>query len=157
MEDVAEAVRQTALDPSTLTLELTESVLTQDVDLVVDKFHSLKRLGVRIAIDDFGTGYSSLGYLQRFPIDTIKIDKSFIDRLGRAAGGSALVKAIIAMSRTFNLKAIAEGIESEGQVSMLRELGCPTGQGYHFAEPLGVDQMSALLGDRLFASVAERN
>jgi diguanylate cyclase (GGDEF)-like protein/PAS domain S-box-containing protein len=143
VRDVLEA---SGLDPSALTLELTEGSLMQDVDETVVKLRALKELGVRLAIDDFGTGSSSLGYLQRFPIDTLKIDKSFVD--GIAADDSedpALVRAIIQMATTLSLDTIAEGIEGAEQLAELRAAGCNSGQGYLFARPLQADALESFL------------
>jgi diguanylate cyclase (GGDEF)-like protein/PAS domain S-box-containing protein len=143
VRDVLEA---SGLDPSALTLELTEGSLMQDVDETVVKLRALKELGVRLAIDDFGTGSSSLGYLQRFPIDTLKIDKSFVD--GIAADDSedpALVRAIIQMATTLSLDTIAEGIEGAEQLAELRSAGCNSGQGYLFARPLQADALESFL------------
>jgi EAL domain-containing protein (putative c-di-GMP-specific phosphodiesterase class I) len=143
VRDVLEA---SGLDPSALTLELTEGSLMQDVDETVVKLSALKELGVRLAIDDFGTGSSSLGYLQRFPIDMLKIDKSFVD--GIAADDSedpALVRAIIQMATTLGLDTIAEGIEGAEQLAELRSAGCNSGQGYLFARPLQADALGSFL------------
>jgi EAL domain-containing protein (putative c-di-GMP-specific phosphodiesterase class I) len=118
----------------------------QDVEETVRKLRALKDLGVRLAIDDFGTGSSSLGYLQRFPIDTLKIDKSFVD--GIAADDSedpALVRAIVQMAATLNLDTIAEGIEGSEQLNELLSAGCRSGQGYLFARPLQADALEAFL------------
>jgi diguanylate cyclase (GGDEF)-like protein/PAS domain S-box-containing protein len=143
VRDVLEA---SGLEPSALTLELTEGSLMQDVEETVGKLRALKDLGVRLAIDDFGTGSSSLGYLQRFPIDTLKIDKSFVD--GIAADDSedpALVRAIVQMAATLSLETIAEGIEGSEQLDELRSAGCRAGQGYLFARPLQADALEAFL------------
>jgi diguanylate cyclase (GGDEF)-like protein/PAS domain S-box-containing protein len=143
VRDVLEA---SGLEPSALTLELTEGSLMQDVDETVVKLRALKELGVRLAIDDFGTGSSSLGYLQRFPIDTLKIDKSFVD--GIAVDDSedpALVRAIVQMASTLSLETIAEGIEGAEQLDELRSAGCRAGQGYLFARPLQADALETFL------------
>ncbi len=143
---VRDVLAASGLDPSALTLELTEGSLMQDVEETVRKLRALKALGVRLAIDDFGTGSSSLGYLQRFPIDTLKIDKSFVD--GIAADDSedpALVRAIVQMAATLNLDTIAEGIEGSEQLHELLSAGCRSGQGYLFAKPLRADALEAFL------------
>jgi diguanylate cyclase (GGDEF)-like protein/PAS domain S-box-containing protein len=143
VRDVLEA---SGLEPAALTLELTEGSLMQNVEETVAKLRALKELGVRLAIDDFGTGSSSLGYLQRFPIDTLKIDKSFVD--GIATDDSedpALVRAIVQMASTLSLATIAEGIEAADQLEELRSAGCRTGQGYLFARPLQADALEAFL------------
>ena len=122
--------------------------MMQDTEATIAKLQILRDLGVRLAIDDFGTGYSSLSYLQRFPIDILKIDKSFIDKLGHGSEGSAVAKAIIMMGDSLNLKTIAEGIEKPEQISELQSLGCGAGQGFHFAKPLTVEDMDAFLSSR---------
>jgi diguanylate cyclase (GGDEF)-like protein/PAS domain S-box-containing protein len=143
---VRDVLAASGLPPSALTLELTEGSLMQDVEETVRKLRALKDLGVRLAIDDFGTGSSSLGYLPRFPIDTLKIDKSFVD--GIAADDSedpALVRAIVQMAATLNLDTIAEGIEGSEQLNELLSAGCRSGQGYLFARPLQADALEAFL------------
>ena len=143
---VRDTLEASGLEPSALTLELTEGSLMQDVDETVVKLRQLKELGVRLAIDDFGTGSSSLGYLQRFPIDTLKIDKSFVD--GIASDGSedpALVRAIVQMASTLSLETIAEGIEGSDQLDELRSAGCRAGQGYLFAKPLKAEALGEFL------------
>lgn len=122
--------------------------MMQDTEATIDKLHELKKLGVQLAIDDFGTGYSSLSYLQRFPIDILKIDKSFIDKLGQGREGNAVARAIIMMGDSLNLKTIAEGIEHPEQINELQQLGCEAGQGFHFAKPLTVGDMDEFLLDR---------
>jgi EAL domain-containing protein (putative c-di-GMP-specific phosphodiesterase class I) len=117
-------------------LEITESLLLRDDQQVYADLTALHALGVKIAIDDFGTGYSSLSYLQQFPIDVLKIDKSFIDHTTASAKQRALVEAIIRLAGTLDLQVIAEGIEDPAQRDALAEMGCPLGQGYLFARPL---------------------
>jgi EAL domain-containing protein (putative c-di-GMP-specific phosphodiesterase class I) len=104
----------------------------------------LKDLGVQLAIDDFGTGYSSLGYLKRFPMDVLKIDKGFVRGLGHNPEDTAIVKAIVTMAKNLDLSVTAEGIETAEQLTQLRELGCDRGQGYYFARPLAADPLAAL-------------
>ncbi len=145
---VSRALDNSGLPPNSLILEITESFMMQDTESTIEKLHELKKLGVRLALDDFGTGYSSLSYLQRFPIDILKIDKSFIDKLGQGTEGNAVAKAIIMMGDSLNLKTIAEGIEHPAQISELKQLGCEAGQGFHFAKPLTVGDMDEFLRDR---------
>ena len=145
---VSRALSNSGLPARLLILEITESFMMQDTEATIEKLHELKKLGVRLAIDDFGTGYSSLSYLQRFPIDILKIDKSFIDKLGQGSEGNAVARAIIMMGDSLNLKTIAEGIEHPGQISELQLLGCEAGQGFHFAKPLTVGDMDEFLLNR---------
>jgi diguanylate cyclase (GGDEF)-like protein/PAS domain S-box-containing protein len=133
--DVARALEISGIDPGCLVIELTESVLMQNSESVLATLTQLKALGVRIAIDDFGTGYSSLSYLHRFPIDILKIDRSFVERLGGVDGGEDFARAIITLGGTLNLEVVAEGIEVEHQQRGLIELGCVAGQGYYYARP----------------------
>ena len=142
--DVRAALADSGLDPHNLVLEITESVLMQQNETILERLRALKSVGVRLAIDDFGTGYSSLGYLQRFPIDILKIDKAFVDDIGATGAEPALVRAIIALGDTLQLQTIAEGIELKQQWHGLRELGCEMGQGYLFARPVTVGQIDAL-------------
>jgi diguanylate cyclase (GGDEF)-like protein len=140
IDDVAAALDESGLDPDHLTLELTETVLMQDGDEVVSRLDRLKELGVLLAIDDFGTGYSSLSYLHKFPIDVLKIDKSFTSNLRRGTGEGVLTHAIIRLARTLHLRTVAEGIERPDQVGKLQAMGCHSGQGYYFAHPLPADE-----------------
>ena len=142
---VSSALESSGLPPRSLILEITESFMMQDTEATIAKLDGLKKLGIRLAIDDFGTGYSSLSYLQRFPIDILKIDKSFIDKLGQGSEGNAVARAIIMMGDSLNLKTIAEGIEHPEQIEALQILGCEAGQGFHFARPLTVDDMGEFL------------
>lgn len=127
-------------DPARLKLEITESALIAEPERAEDVLHELRALGLALALDDFGTGYSSLGYLHRFSIDTIKIDRSFVMALHDGSRSIDIVRAIVALARTFNLKVVAEGIENENDVRVLNELGCDYGQGYLFSKPLPVDK-----------------
>ena len=122
--------------------------MLSDTESTTAKLNELKKLGVRFAIDDFGTGYSSLSYLQRFPVDILKIDKSFIDKIAMDKAGSAVARAIIAMSETLHLETIAEGIESVDQQLQLQRLGCELGQGFHFARPLRAAAMDKFLREQ---------
>ena len=155
VEDVAEVLRTSGIDPSSLTLELTESLLIQDTDAAVDRLRDLKALGIRVAVDDFGTGYSSLGYLQRFPIDTLKIDKAFVDAIDEGKEGSAIVQAIISLGESLSVGVSAEGIESAEQLALLQDLQCGLGQGYYFSRPQSAGLIGMLLGTDL-AGVARR-
>jgi len=145
VEDVANALKTAGLDPGRLVLEITESVLVQDADSVIARMLELKLLGVAFAIDDFGTGYSSLSYLKRFPIDILKVDKSFVDDVGDSPEGAVLAEAIVQLGNTLHLQTVGEGIEQAQQVTGLRTLGCQFGQGFYFAKPLRVEQIDELL------------
>src|SRR6266511_2178745 len=142
---VAASLAETGLAPDCLMLEITESQLLRDTEVTVDGLRRLKDLGVRLAIDDFGTGYSSLTHLRRFPIDTLKIDKSFVDEIA-SPKGSALVRATVQFGQAMELTTIAEGIEAADQLRQLHESGCNLGQGYFFAKPIEPDEIETLLG-----------
>ena len=146
-EQVTEVLAETGLRPSCLTLEMTESVLLENSDEISANLHALRALGVRLAIDDFGTGYSSLSYLHRFPVDVLKIDRSFIEQL-RNGGDVALVSTIVRLGQTMHLETVAEGIEQAEEMLMLRRQGCTTGQGFHFSPPVDAAEMEAILVER---------
>jgi diguanylate cyclase (GGDEF)-like protein/PAS domain S-box-containing protein len=149
--DVLEALRESGLEAGNLVIELTESTIMYNTDANLERLHRLKSLGVRLAIDDFGTGYSSLSYLHRFPIDILKIDRSFVSRLTSSDNGPELARAVITLGETLGLDTVAEGIEYEAQVAALLALGCVAGQGYLFAPAESLEQLSQS------ASVARRN
>ena len=142
---VAAVLRASGLAPNRLVLEITETVLMADTAGTLERLHALKALGVRLAIDDFGTGYSSLRYLQRFPVDVLKIDKSFVDRIDGDEHDTALVRTIVALGEMLGLTTVAEGIERAAQRAHLEALGCVLGQGYHFARPLDTAAALAFL------------
>ena len=133
------------IDPSQLVLEITEGALMRDTRAAIENLTRLRALGIRIAVDDFGTGYSSLAYLQRFPIDILKIDKSFVDGIDAGAEEAALPHAIIRLAQTLHLSAIAEGVDRESQQLRLHELGCVLAQGYLFSPPVPADELAAML------------
>jgi len=145
--DVARTLETSGIDPHCLKLEITESVLMCDVESAVATCAALKELGVQLAIDDFGTGYSSLSQLKRFPFDTLKIDRSFVDGLGRDEQDMAIVRSVVLLAKTLRLSVTAEGIETPVQEAELRSLGCERGQGYLFARPQTPAAMSQLLAD----------
>jgi EAL domain-containing protein (putative c-di-GMP-specific phosphodiesterase class I) len=126
-------------------LEITESMIMEDAEYNVDVLGRLKDLGVQVAVDDFGTGYSNLAYLKRFPMDMLKVDKSFVNGLGEKPEDTAIVEAVISLARALGLRTVAEGIETSGQLERLRDLGCELGQGYYFSRALPADEASALL------------
>jgi len=145
LDGVREILKETGLPPSHLEVELTESGLMQDTDTTTSVLHGLKTLGVQLAIDDFGTGFSSLSYLQRFPIDTIKIDQSFVHDINDQNDEAAIVSAIIAMGRSLKMLVVAEGIETWQQLDFLQIHECAEGQGYYYSQPVSADEFANLL------------
>jgi diguanylate cyclase (GGDEF)-like protein/PAS domain S-box-containing protein len=137
-----------ALDPSLLSLEITESVLLQDGEAPVEALAALRELAVEILLDDFGTGYSSLSYLHRLPLDGIKLDRTFIASITEGRVHREITRAVIQMAQALDLKVVAEGVETEDQLACLRALQCPLLQGFYFARPLPVEEMTGLLGGR---------
>lgn len=131
--------------PELLELELTESVVMHDVDGAVEKLLAIKEMGVRLAIDDFGTGYSSLAQLKRFPIDTLKVDRSFIREIPHDVEDEAITEAIIAMGRTLGVTVVAEGVETPAQQRFLLRRGCHEMQGYLFGKPAHPDAIAEQL------------
>jgi len=142
VQDIAQALLDSGLEPHNLVIELTESTTMYNTDANLERFHCVKALGVRLAIDDFGTGYSSLSYLHRFPIDMLKIDRSFVSRLTNSDNGPELARAVITLGETLGLEAVAEGIELEPQVAALLALGCVAGQGFLFAPAGSLQELS---------------
>jgi diguanylate cyclase (GGDEF)-like protein len=151
--DVREALRATNLPPDALALEVTESALMEEIDAPGPVLALLRSLGVRILLDDFGTGYSSLGYLRRFPVDGLKLDRAFVDGVAHP-DAAAVVEAIIGMATKLGLQLTAEGVETSEHAERLRVLGCPLGQGYMLARPLPGDAVAAMLAERLLPRVA---
>ena len=150
---VADALEASGLPPESLTLELTETALVEDAEATIARLSSLGGIGVKVAIDDFGTGYSALAYLRRLPVDAIKIDRSFVVGLGQDSEATALVEAILGLARTFGLRVVAEGVETERQLDRLRSMGCQRGQGFLFAKPLPADELTRLLGEAVEAPI----
>jgi diguanylate cyclase (GGDEF)-like protein/PAS domain S-box-containing protein len=142
---VARVLEESRVPASQLALEITESVLINEAESPWNTLHALKKLGVTLMLDDFGTGYSSLSYLKRFPVDVLKIDRSFVDGLGSEAEDSAIVKAVVGMARALELGVVAEGVETERQVECLRELGCERAQGFYFGRPAAAAQITPML------------
>jgi EAL domain-containing protein (putative c-di-GMP-specific phosphodiesterase class I) len=145
---VAGVLRDTGLPASALALEITEGILLEQTDRPLDALAELKQLGVGLILDDFGTGYSSLGYLKRLPIDTVKLDRSFIADLAsrKAASSVAIVSAVVRMAHALELSVVGEGVETPEQAGELSKLGCAMAQGYYFARPIGAADLRALLG-----------
>jgi EAL domain-containing protein (putative c-di-GMP-specific phosphodiesterase class I) len=142
---IEQVLGNTRLAPSLLELELTEGMLMHNVEEATHILARLDEIGVRLAIDDFGTGYSSLSYLKRFPIHTLKIDRSFVRDISTDPDDAAIVTAIVAMARSLNLRVTAEGVETEEQAAFLRSLTCDQAQGFHFGRPMPSAEFAARL------------
>jgi EAL domain-containing protein (putative c-di-GMP-specific phosphodiesterase class I) len=142
---VRSALAESGVAPSRLVLEITEGVLIDDPDEMVKRINDLHAHGVRVALDDFGWGYSNLGYLQRFPLDKLKIDWSFVAALGRSSNGGVIIQAIVALGRALGLSVLVEGVETEHQRVMLRLAGCDEMQGFLFAGPAPAKAIDKLL------------
>ncbi|MGZ3504398.1 MAG: putative bifunctional diguanylate cyclase/phosphodiesterase [Vulcanimicrobiaceae bacterium] len=148
VKQIQEGLRNANLDPRDLDFEITETVAMHNAEESIGVMRQLKSLGIGISLDDFGTGYSSLSYLKRFPIDILKIDKSFVRDIPEDANDLAIVSAIIAMAHALGLKVVAEGVETEPQRDFLRECGCEFAQGFYFARPLPASDVEDLLAKR---------
>jgi diguanylate cyclase (GGDEF)-like protein len=144
-DEVAGAIAAAGIDPRDLTLEVTETLLVDDAEAIIEHLSRLKALGIRLAIDDFGTGYSSLEYINRFPADALKIAKPFTDRLGSGSADDQLMAVILRLGTALHLTTVAEGIEDASQLEQLRRLGCDQAQGYHLGLPLDAASTSSLL------------
>jgi diguanylate cyclase (GGDEF)-like protein len=149
VDDVAQALRDTGLAPHHLQLEITESVVMHSASVALATLQKLKHLGVQLAIDDFGTGYSSLSYLKHFPVDTLKIDRTFVECLDQDSANTAIAQAIITLAHTLELHTVAEGVETRAQQQALQALGCEFGQGFFWAQPLPHDAAVVILEDSL--------
>jgi diguanylate cyclase (GGDEF)-like protein/PAS domain S-box-containing protein len=147
VSDVESAIDEVGLDPRSVILEITETVMMDDTDTTVARLTELKRLGARLSIDDFGTGYSSLRYLHSFPVDILKIARPFVDGLSKDPQKKAFTRTIVELSRTLGLQAIAEGVESADQAEQLRELGCELAQGNYLAEPVDAQRLAELIAE----------
>jgi EAL domain-containing protein (putative c-di-GMP-specific phosphodiesterase class I) len=143
--EVRRILDETGLDPRFLKLELTETAVMANADSTDAALGDLKALGLELAIDDFGTGYSSLSYLKRLPINTLKIDRSFVDGLGTDPQDTAIVRTVIALAKSLHLEVTGEGVETEEQSVQLQQLGCDRGQGYLFARPMTPDDLAPRL------------
>jgi diguanylate cyclase (GGDEF)-like protein len=146
VDRVAAALEHTGATSANICLEITESVLMDDADATIAAIERVRELGVRLSIDDFGTGYSSLGYLKRFPVDVVKIDRSFVDGLGTDSGDTAIVTAVIGLAHALGMRAVAEGVETPEQLGELVRLDCDEAQGYFFAPPQPADDLRELMG-----------
>jgi diguanylate cyclase (GGDEF)-like protein len=149
LEDVGSSLSESGLEPDNLVLEITESTLMQDTEANEILTGELKALGVRLAIDDFGREYSSLSYLKRLPVDVLKIDRSFVENLGKDARDTTIVEAMISLSHSLGLEAVGEGVENAEQLEHLRKMGCDLVQGYHLARPMPGEEVVLLLENRL--------
>ena len=158
LRELKRALADTRFPAERLILEITESVLMSNVVSSVERLRELKTLGVQLAIDDFGTGYCNLSYLQRFPVDMLKIDRSFITNVAHNGGDAALASSILGLATNLRLHTVAEGIERADQRARLVALGCALGQGYLFAEPVSADTITELLrsGANMTASPVEQ-
>jgi len=147
-EEIGAVLHETGIQPSTLELEITESVAMEDAEKTSDILSRLKSFGVRLAIDDFGTGYSSLNYLRRLPFDTLKIDRSFILNIGNDSDNCEILKVIVMLARNLALDVVAEGLETAEQVRHLQSLNCEFGQGYIFSKPKDEESIGRFLADQ---------
>jgi Amt family ammonium transporter len=154
VEHVRAAADQAGIDPAHLMLEITESVLMEDRDAIVRDLEALRALGIRIAIDDFGTGYSALSYLRQFPIDTVKMDRSFVRDLGVGKADAALIRSVVELGEALNMQIVAEGIEGQAQLDSVADLRCAIGQGYFFSPPLDAEAMRRMLRSEDAATLA---
>lgn len=145
VEEVAQILTRTGIDPGLVCLEITESAVMVDTEKAIELLHALKKLGILLALDDFGTGYSSLSYLQRLPVDLLKIDRSFVMGLNANSSDEVIVRSVISLGKALGLKLVAEGVETAEQLETLRQLSCDLAQGYFLARPLPVQQFEALL------------
>jgi EAL domain-containing protein (putative c-di-GMP-specific phosphodiesterase class I) len=145
VDDVRDALEASGLHPGALTIEITESTLMKDANATVGRLNRLKTLGVMIAIDDFGTGYSSLAHLRQFPVDVLKIDRSFVSDMSRSPDGAALIHTLVELGRTLGLVTLAEGIEEPDQLKGLRDELCDSGQGFIFSRPVAPAEIEAML------------
>jgi EAL domain-containing protein (putative c-di-GMP-specific phosphodiesterase class I) len=152
LEEVRDALAESGLEPASLTLEITEATMVRRPATTGRMLTALRELGVAIAVDDFGTGYSSLGYLRQFPIDAVKIDRSFVSELASSADADALARTLIQLGKTLGIQTLAEGVEEHSQASQLRAEGCDLAQGFLFARPLTPDALERFLQDSISAS-----
>jgi EAL domain-containing protein (putative c-di-GMP-specific phosphodiesterase class I) len=143
VEAIGRVVREAAVDPRLLAIEITESAVMEDVEESAEKLARLREIGIQIHVDDFGTGYSSLSYLHRFPITAVKIDRSFVEGLVGEPESADVVKAIVSIAESLDFDVIAEGVEGDGHVARLEELRCRYGQGHFLSPPLDADALEA--------------
>jgi EAL domain-containing protein (putative c-di-GMP-specific phosphodiesterase class I) len=147
VDHIKKVIEEEKLPPGSLAVEITENVLIDNSDRAGEMLRHLRSLGILVYLDDFGTGYSSLSYLQRFPIDAVKIDRSFVDRMSKQKDGLEIVRAIVQLAHSLGMKVIAEGVEVGDQLASLRQLKCGYGQGYLFSKPVPADEAGLLLAE----------
>jgi len=147
VDEMQKLLRETGLPPEALKLEITESAVMADPTAAAEMLQQIKSLGIRLAIDDFGTGYSSLSYLHRFPLDTLKIDRSFISGTGEGSDGMEIARTIMPMAKNLRLDVVAEGVETLEQVALLKRLQCKYAQGYYFSKPLAPEDVTPMLSE----------
>jgi diguanylate cyclase (GGDEF)-like protein len=147
IEQISRLLRETEIDPHTLKLEITESMMMENIDTAINMLEQLRRLGIELSMDDFGTGYSSLSYLHRFPISTLKIDRSFVSRMTSNNENAEIVRTIVMLARNLDMNIVAEGVETEGQLAQLKSLECEYGQGYFFSKPVAAEGAARLLSN----------
>jgi len=149
VEQISSIIKSTGFDPTRLKLEITETAVMENAESAVEMLRKIKEIGIQLSIDDFGTGYSSLNYLHRFPIDTLKIDRSFINHIELGNENSEIVRTILYLAKALKLSVVAEGIENIRQLNQLQTLGCQYGQGYLFSRPLPAVEVDNLLAEGL--------
>jgi len=154
VNDVANALAESGLEPARLVLEVTETAMMHDPDAVVARMTKLKSLGVRLSVDDFGTGYSSLASLRRFPVDVLKIDRSFVESISRSLEDASVVQTLVSLGRTLGLEVVAEGVELVSQLEAVRQAGCNRAQGFLLGRPLDREQLDALIATLVRAGVS---
>lgn len=147
IQQIESTLQQTGLNPTWLRLEITESVVMENAELATNTLLQLRKLGVHLSIDDFGTGYSSLSYLHRFPVNTLKIDRSFIGRMAKGDENSEIVRTICTLANNLGMEVVAEGVETREQLEVLRSLKCEYGQGYLFSRPVDAEKATVLVLD----------
>jgi diguanylate cyclase (GGDEF)-like protein/PAS domain S-box-containing protein len=156
IQEVKNVLEETGLKANTLKLEITESVIMENNEITSEAFKKLNQVGVQIQIDDFGTGYSSLGYLHKFPVNALKVDRSFVQRLGVNGSDPDIVGTVLTLAHDLGMEAVAEGMETDEQLQKLKDLGCEYGQGYIVSEPLGRDQAEELIRKRIEEGMVDR-
>ena len=149
VENIGILLRDLGVPPKALKLEITESTVMEDPSAAVEMLQQMKEMGIRLAIDDFGTGYSSLSHLHRFPLDTLKIDRSFISGEARGLNGIEIARTVMPLAKNLQLDVIAEGVETAEQAQELRKLNCKYAQGYYFSGPISADEAGAMLVEHI--------